>query len=139
MVGCQRMPAAKVPTPSHQVWKVWTSNPIQWDNGYFDNLFKYEWELATSPAGAHIWHPKNVEDADMAPEVDGSGKKVLPTMNTADIAMITDPEYRKVSEDFHADIDKFADAFARAWFKLLHRDMGPKCRYLEAQKCRMRS
>ena len=66
----------------------------------------------------------------MAPEVDGSGKKVLPTMNTADIAMITDPEYRKVSEAFHADIDKFADAFARAWFKLLHRDMGPKCRYL---------
>ena len=108
----------------------WTSNPVQWDNGYFDNLFKYEWELATSPAGAHIWHPKNVDDADMAPEVDGSGKKVLPTMNTADIAMITDPEYRKVSEAFHADIDKFADAFARAWFKLLHRDMGPKCRYL---------
>ncbi len=108
----------------------WTSNPIQWDNGYFDMLFKYEWELATSPAGAHIWHPKNVDDADMAPEVDGSGKKVLPTMNTADIAMIADPEYRKVSEAFHADIDKFADAFARAWFKLLHRDMGPKCRYL---------
>ena len=111
----------------------WTTNPIQWDNGYFDNLFKYEWELATSPAGAHIWHPKNVEDADMAPEVDGSGKKVLPTMNTADIAMITDPEYRKVSEAFHADIDKFADAFARAWFKLLHRDMGPKCRYLGSE------
>ncbi|MCH1568449.1 MAG: catalase/peroxidase HPI [Alphaproteobacteria bacterium] len=108
----------------------WTSNPIQWDNGYFDMLFKYDWELTKSPAGANIWHPVDCDDADMAPEVDGSGNKVSPTMNTADIAMIKDPEYRKISEKFHADIDAFADAFARAWFKLLHRDMGPKNRYL---------
>jgi catalase-peroxidase len=108
----------------------WTANPIQWDNGYFDNLFKYDWELTTSPAGANIWHPVNIDEADMAPEVDGSGAKVLPTMNTADIAMVKDPEYRKISEKFHKDPEAFADSFARAWFKLLHRDMGPKNRYL---------
>jgi len=108
----------------------WTANPTQWDNGYFDLLFKYEWELTKSPAGANIWHPVNVDKADMAPEVDGSDTKVMPTMNTADIAMVTDPEYRKISEKFHKDPEAFADAFARAWFKLLHRDMGPKLRYL---------
>ena len=108
----------------------WTANPTQWDNGYFDLLFKYEWELTKSPAGANIWHPVNVDEADMAPEVDGSDVKVMPTMNTADIAMVTDPEYRKISEKFHKDPEAFADAFARAWFKLLHRDMGPKVRYL---------
>ncbi len=108
----------------------WTANPTQWDNGYFDLLFKYEWELTKSPAGANIWHPVNVDKADMAPEVDGSDVKVMPTMNTADIAMVTDPEYRKISEKFHKDPEAFADAFARAWFKLLHRDMGPKLRYL---------
>ena len=108
----------------------WTANPTQWDNGYFDLLFKYEWELTKSPAGANIWHPVNVDDADMAPEVDGSDMKVMPTMNTADIAMVTDPEYRKISEKFHKDPEAFADAFARAWFKLLHRDMGPKVRYM---------
>ena len=93
-------------------------------------MFKYEWELTKSPAGANIWHPVNVDEADMAPEVDGSDVKVMPTMNTADIAMVTDPEYRKISEKFHKDPEAFADAFARAWFKLLHRDMGPKLRYL---------
>ena len=108
----------------------WTANPTQWDNGYFDLLFKYEWELTKSPAGANIWHPVNVDEADMAPQVDGSDVKVMPTMNTADIAMVTDPEYRKISEKFHKDPEAFADAFARAWFKLLHRDMGPKMRYL---------
>jgi len=108
----------------------WTANPTQWDNGYFDLLFKYEWELTKSPAGANIWHPVNVDEADMAPEVDGSDVKVMPTMNTADIAMVTDPEYRKISEKFHKDPEAFADAFARAWFKLLHRDMGPKVRYM---------
>ena len=108
----------------------WTANPTQWDNGYFDLLFKYEWELDKSPAGANIWHPVNVDEADMAPQVDGSDVKVMPTMNTADIAMVTDPEYRKISEKFHKDPEAFADAFARAWFKLLHRDMGPKMRYL---------
>ena len=108
----------------------WTANPTQWDNGYFDLLFKYKWELTKSPAGANIWHPVNVDEADMAPEVDGSDVKVMPTMNTADIAMVTDPEYRKISEKFHKDPEAFADAFARAWFKLLHRDMGPKVRYM---------
>ena len=108
----------------------WTANPTQWDNGYFDLLFKYEWELTKSPAGANIWQPVDVAEEDMAPQVDGSGEKVTPAMSTADIAMIKDPEYRKISEKFHQDNDYFADAFARAWFKLLHRDMGPKCRYL---------
>ena len=108
----------------------WTANPTQWDNGYFDLLFKYDWQLTKSPAGAHIWHPVDLEDGDMAPEVDGSGKKVTPMMTTADMAMIKDPAYRKISERFHKNPDQFADAFARAWFKLLHRDMGPKIRYL---------
>ena len=108
----------------------WTANPTQWDNGYFDLLFKYEWALTKSPAGANIWQPVDVAEEDMAPQVDGSGEKVTPAMSTADIAMIKDPEYRKISEKFHQDNDYFADAFARAWFKLLHRDMGPKCRYL---------
>ena len=108
----------------------WTANPTQWDNGYFDLLFKYEWALNKTPAGANIWHPVDLADDDMAPEVDGSGEKVTPAMSTADIAMIKDPEYRKISEKFHNDIEYFADAFARAWFKLLHRDMGPKQRYL---------
>lgn len=108
----------------------WTANPTKWDNGYFDLLFKYDWELTKSPAGAHIWHPVNIDDADMAPEVDDASVKVTPMMTTADMAMIKDPEYRKISERYHQNPDEFADAFARAWFKLLHRDMGPKCRYL---------
>jgi catalase-peroxidase len=108
----------------------WTGNPIAWDNGYFDLLFKYEWAVTKSPAGANIWQPVDCDEADMAPQVDGSGEKVSPAMTTADMAMIMDPEYRKISEKFHGDIDYFADAFARAWFKLLHRDMGPKNRYL---------
>jgi len=108
----------------------WTANPTVWDNGYFDLLFKYEWQLTKSPAGANIWHPVDLDEADMAPEVDGSGKKVSPMMTTADMAMITDPDYRKISKRFHEDPNEFSDAFARAWFKLLHRDMGPKSRYL---------
>ena len=108
----------------------WTSNPTVWDNGYFDLLFKYEWQLTKSPAGANIWHPVDLDEADMAPEVDGSGKKVSPMMTTADMAMITDPDYRKISKKFHENPSEFSDAFARAWFKLLHRDMGPKSRYL---------
>ena len=108
----------------------WTDNPIQWDNGYFDLLFKYEWAVTKSPAGANIWQPVDCDEADMAPQVDGSGEKVSPAVTTADMAMIMDPEYRKISEKFHADIDYFADAFARAWFKLLHRDMGPRSRYI---------
>ena len=108
----------------------WTANPTVWDNGYFDLLFKYEWQLTKSPAGANIWHPVDIDEADMAPEVDGSGTKVSPMMTTADIAMITDPDYRKISKRFHENPSEFSDAFARAWFKLLHRDMGPKSRYL---------
>ncbi|MGC6528236.1 MAG: catalase/peroxidase HPI [Paracoccaceae bacterium] len=108
----------------------WTANPTQWDSGYFDVLFKYDWELTKSPAGANIWTPVNIADEDMAPEVDGSGNKVNLMMTTADMAMIKDPEYRKVSERFHKNPEEMADAFARAWFKLLHRDMGPKALYL---------
>ena len=108
----------------------WTANPTVWDNGYFDLLFKYEWQLTKSPAGANIWHPVDIDEADMAPEVDGSGTKVSPMMTTADIAMITDSDYRKISKRFHENPSEFSDAFARAWFKLLHRDMGPKSRYL---------
>ena len=108
----------------------WTANPTKWDNGYFDLLFKYDWQLTKSPAGAHIWHPVDIAEEDMAPEVDDASVKVTPMMTTADMAMIKDPEYRAVSERFHKNPSHFADAFAKAWFKLLHRDMGPKCRYL---------
>ena len=108
----------------------WTANPTVWDNGYFDLLFKYEWQLTKSPAGANIWHPVDLDEADMAPQVDGSGNKVSPMMTTADMAMISDPDYRKISKRFHENPTEFSDSFARAWFKLLHRDMGPKSRYL---------
>tara|TARA_X000000950_G_scaffold88453_1_gene111329 strand:+ start:9953 stop:12265 length:2313 start_codon:yes stop_codon:yes gene_type:complete len=107
----------------------WTPNPIQWDTGYFDMLFGYEWELGKSPAGAHQWHAVDVKDEDLAPEVDGSTK--VPTMMaTTDIALREDPIYREISERFHKDHEAFMDAYARAWFKLTHRDMGPKVRYL---------
>ena len=108
----------------------WTANPTKWDNGYFDILFAYEWELVKSPAGAYQWHPINPKEKDMAPDAHDSSKKVTTMMTTADMAMREDPEYRKVSKRFHDNPDQFADAFARAWFKLLHRDMGPKSRYL---------
>ena len=108
----------------------WTANPIKWDNGYFDLLFGYEWELVKSPAGAFQWHPINPKQEDMAPDAHDNSKKVTTMMTTADMAMREDPEYRKVSKKFHENPDYFADAFARAWFKLLHRDMGPKSRYI---------
>ena len=108
----------------------WTPNPTQWDNGYFDMLFGYEWELVKSPAGAHQWHPVSPRDEDMAPDVEDSSIKVTTIMTTADMAMREDPSYREISKHFHENPDEFADAFARAWFKLLHRDMGPKVRYL---------
>ncbi len=108
----------------------WTPNPIVWDNGYFDVLFKYEWELTRSPAGAQQWTPKNVEDQDMVPMAHDPSKKVAPMMSTADLALKFDPVYKEISERFHANPDQFADAFARAWYKLLHRDMGPAVRYL---------
>lgn len=108
----------------------WTANPIQWDNGYFDLLLGYEWELVKSPAGAHIWHAKNPSPEHLAPDAEDSSKKVPTMMTTADMAMREDPEYKKISEHFHKNPQAFQDAFARAWFKLLHRDMGPRCRYL---------
>ena len=108
----------------------WTSKPTEWDMGYFDVLFGYDWELTKSPAGAHIWHAKDLKDEDHAPEVDGSDKRVPIMMTTADMAMRMDPAYEKVSRHFHANPDVFADAFARAWFKLTHRDSGPKSLYL---------
>jgi catalase-peroxidase len=110
----------------------WTADPIKWDNGYFDMLFKYDdtWELTKSPAGAHQWTPSNQEEVDMAPDAEDASIKVPTMMTTADMAMIRDPEYRKISKHFHENPEAFADAFSRAWFKLLHRDMGPKVRYL---------
>ena len=108
----------------------WTKNPAQWDNGYFENLFKYEYELVKSPAGAYQWHPVNLEEENHAPDVEDPNLKVTTIMLTSDLALRDDPEYRKVSLHFKDNPDEFADAFARAWFKLLHRDMGPKNRYL---------
>jgi catalase-peroxidase len=111
----------------------WTSNPIQWDNGYFDVLFKYDWELTKSPAGAHVWTPKNINPEDMAPDAADPNKKVPIFMSTADMAMRMDPDYEKISRRFHANPAEFAEAFARAWFKLTHRDMGPKACYLGSE------
>ncbi len=108
----------------------WTPNPIKWDMGYFDVLFKYEWELVKSPAGAWQWTPKNIDPKDMAPDAEDASKKVPIFMTTADMAMRMDPAYEKISRHFHKNPAEFADAFARAWFKLTHRDMGPKARYL---------
>ena len=108
----------------------WTKNPAQWDNGYFENLFKYEYELVKSPAGAFQWHPIDLEEENHAPDVEDSSIKVTTMMLTSDLALREDPEYRKVSLHFKDNPEEFADAFARAWFKLLHRDMGPKNRYL---------
>ncbi len=111
----------------------WTPNPTQWDNGYFDMLFGYEWELVKSPAGAWQWAPKNVAASDLAPAAHDGSKKVPTMMTTADMAMRMDPDYEKISRRFHQDPAAFADAFARAWFKLTHRDMGPRSRYLGAE------
>ena len=108
----------------------WTANPTVWDNGYFDLLFGYEWELTKSPAGAYIWHAIDQREEDMAPDAEDASKLVPTMMTTADMALRMDPAYEKISRRFHENPDQFADAFARAWFKLLHRDMGPKTRYL---------
>ncbi|MEM9477589.1 MAG: catalase/peroxidase HPI [Pseudomonadota bacterium] len=103
----------------------WTPTPTQWDNSYFDVLFGYEWELTKSPAGANQWRAKELATADHAPQVDGSGDTVPIMMATTDLSMRMDPAYEKISRRFHENPDQFADAFARAWFKLTHRDMGP--------------
>ncbi len=108
----------------------WTSNPIKWDNGYFDLLFGYDWELGKSPAGALQWFAVDQKEEDMAPDAHDPSKKVPTMMATTDIALKEDPIYKVISKRFHENPEEFADAFARAWFKLLHRDMGPKSRYM---------
>ena len=108
----------------------WKPNPTTWDMGYFKTLFKYEWELVKSPAGAHQWRAKDVAPQDMIPDAHDPGKKHAPMMTTADLSLRFDPAYEKISRHFLAHPDEFADAYARAWFKLTHRDMGPKARYL---------
>jgi catalase-peroxidase len=108
----------------------WTTNPTKWDNGYFELLFKYEWELKKSPAGAHQWEPINIAEEDKPADVEDPSIKYNPMMTDADMAMIKDPIYREISERFYKDPAYFEDVFARAWFKLTHRDLGPKVRYL---------
>jgi catalase-peroxidase len=108
----------------------WTANPTQWDNGYFNLLFGYEWEQVTTPAGAIVWHAIDPKDEDLAPDAQDASVKVPTMMTTADMALREDPIYNKISKRFHENPEELADAFARAWFKLLHRDMGPVSRYL---------
>ena len=108
----------------------WSNDPIRWDNGYFENLFGYEWELTKSPAGAQQWTPKNPEAQNTVPDAHDSSKRHAPMMATTDIAMIVDPVYKEISKRFFENPGELADAFARAWYKLLHRDMGPVTRYL---------
>ena len=109
---------------------VWTADPIKWDNGIFDLLFGYEWEKVETPAGKIVWHAIDQKEEDMAPDAADPSKRVPTMMTTADMSMREDPIYRKISKRFHENPEEFADAFARAWFKLLHRDMGIKGRYL---------
>lgn len=108
----------------------WTINPIQWDNGYFDVLFGYDWELTKSPAGAHQWIPKDGALADAVPDAHDPARRHAPIMTTADMAMRMDPIYEPIARRFHENPEELAEAFARAWFKLTHRDMGPRARYL---------
>lgn len=108
----------------------WTPTPTQWDNSFFDTLFGHEWELTKSPAGAHQWKPKNGASADAVPDAHDPSKRHAPMMTTADMALRMDPKYAVISKRFHENPDEFADAFAKAWFKLTHRDMGPVSRYL---------
>ena len=111
----------------------WKPNPTKWDNGYFDMLFSYEWEKVKSPAGAWQWQAKNVKPEHMIPDAHDPSKKHPPVMTTADLSLRFDPIYEPISQRFHKDHKAFADAFARAWFKLTHRDMGPKIRYLGSE------
>jgi catalase-peroxidase len=117
-------------TTSSGIEGAWTPNPTRWDNGYFDMLFGYDWNLVKSPAGAWQWVPANVADKDLAPAAHDQSKKVSTIMTTADLALRMDPVYGPISRRFHQDPQAFADAFARAWFKLTHRDLGPRSRYL---------
>ncbi|MDA7453269.1 catalase/peroxidase HPI [Candidatus Pelagibacter bacterium] len=118
-------------TISSGIEGAWTSNPTKWDMGYFDNLFGHEWELTKSPAGAHQWKPKkNGKPIAMTPDAHIKGKKNMPMMQTTDLSMRMDPAFGRISKHFHNNPEEFADAFGRAWFKLTHRDMGPKVNYL---------
>ncbi len=119
-----------VHTTTSGIEGAWKPNPTRWDNGYFDMLFGYEWELTRSPAGAHQWVAKNVKPEHMIPDAHDPSKKHPPMMTTADLSLRFDPAFEKISRRFHKDPQAFADAFARAWFKLTHRDMGPRARYL---------
>ena len=119
-----------VHTTSSGIEGAWKPNPTKWDNGYFNMLFGYEWELTKSPAGAHQWVAKNVKPEDMIPDAHDPSKKHPPMMTTADMSLRFDPAYEKISRRFHENQQAFADAFSRAWFKLTHRDMGPIARYL---------
>ncbi len=119
-----------VHTTTSGIEGAWKPNPTKWDNGYFDVLFRYDWECVKSPAGAWQWHPKDCRPEDMIPDAHDPSKKARPMMTTADMSLKLDPIYEPISRRFHQNPDQFADAFARAWFKLLHRDMGPKACYL---------
>ncbi len=119
-----------VHTTTSGIEGAWKPNPTRWDNGYFDMLFGYEWELTKSPAGAHQWTPKNVKPEHLIPDAHDPSKKHPPMMTTADLSLRFDPAYEKIARRFHAHPAEFAEAFARAWFKLTHRDMGPRARYL---------
>ncbi|REG86581.1 catalase-peroxidase [Marinomonas pollencensis] len=119
-----------VDTISSGLEGAWTKNPIQWDNGFFDNLFDYEWELTKSPAGAWQWTPKGTAGSNSVPDAHDATKRHAPMMFTSDMALRLDPIYGPISKRFHENPEEFADAFARAWFKLTHRDMGPVTRYL---------
>ncbi|MCB0994603.1 MAG: catalase/peroxidase HPI [Acidimicrobiales bacterium] len=112
---------------------VWTNDPVRWDNGFFDNLFGYDWELTTSPAGAHQWKPVGGAGEGTVPDAHDPSKRHAPTMLTTDLALRFDPDYERISRRFHEHPDEYADAFARAWFKLTHRDMGPVSRYRGAE------
>ncbi len=109
---------------------IWTTTPTKWSNNFFENLFKYDWELTKSPAGANQWTPKNGAGAGTVPDAHDPSKRHAPTMLTTDLSLRFDPAYEKISRRFYEHPDQFADAFARAWFKLTHRDMGPIARYL---------
>jgi catalase-peroxidase len=119
-----------VDTISSGLEGAWTENPIAWDNNYLENLFKYDWELTKSPAGAFQWVPKNPEAQGTVPDAHDPAKRHTPVMQTTDLSLRFDPAYEKISRDYLANPDKLADAFSRAWFKLMHRDMGPRPRYL---------
>ena len=122
--------AKGVHTISSGIEGAWTNNPVQWDMGYFDNLFGYEWELTKSPAGAHQWTPKDAAAKATVPDAHDKSRRHAPMMTTADMAMRVDPIYEKISRHFHQNPQEFADAYAKAWYKLTHRDMGPITRYL---------